>query len=211
MKVRLIILHANLVVGAHRPGKTSVQLRVKGTCRVSHQERRCNVPAMRAARGTRAIEIICASALLGMVLILPACTATADPQPSVVPEVSTAAEVTASGDAIAATCAGVSVISTTVGNAQRDFASGAISDAQLSALINSAYAGYRSVLAFPPDQRGLRSEVEAVVAYIEANPPSASIPRFDPTAPEYYAALEPLTAGCLANGSEIAEFATTGG
>lgn len=113
--------------------------------------------------------------------------------------------------AIAATCATVSTIDTTLQNARQDHSLGTITAEQYLALVESAYTGYRSLTAFPESQRGLRDEFEAVVEYIEANPDTASGARFDPTTAGYQEARLPIMEACRSNLSELAIFSTTGG
>ena len=122
-----------------------------------------------------------------------------------------AAEGTPTDAATAATCATVSSVVTTLGNARQDLSLGTITEEQYFALIESAYTGYRSLTAFPESQRGLRDEFGAVVAYIEANPDPATGARFDPAAAGYFEVSLPIAEACEANLSEVAVFATTGG
>lgn len=166
---------------------------------------------MRFAGGARRVGVSGAVLLVSVALALSACTAGQDPESSNPSANSIVAEAKPGDDSVTATCAAFSIIFTTIGNAQRDLASGAISTDQHAALMDSAYVGFQSLLTFPGDQRGLRPETEAVVNYIEANPATTPALLLDPSTKEYQAAIEPLTAACLANGSEIATYGTTGG
>ena len=163
------------------------------------------------ARGT----LLLASALL-CGLVVSGCStgavadATATPSPTDDGKPA-AAEGTPVDSAIAATCATVSTIGTTLDNARQDHSAGTITAEQYIALVESAYTGYLSLTAFPESQRGLRDEFEAVVEYIEANPDTASGARFDSTTAGYYEAQLPIMQACRSNLSELAIFSTTGG
>lgn len=112
---------------------------------------------------------------------------------------------------IAATCAAVSLIGTTEDNARTDLRRGAISAEQYISLIDASATGFDSLLALPEAQRGLREDIQAVITYIASAPTSAEGARFDPTAPDYRTALEPVRTACATNLSEISTFSTTGG
>jgi hypothetical protein len=113
--------------------------------------------------------------------------------------------------AIAATCASVSVIGTTLHNARQDLSLGTITAEQYIALIDSVYTGYLSLTAFPESQRGLRDVFEAIVKFIEDNPDADTGAMFAPTAPGYFEVLVPVQEACASNLSELATFSTTGG
>lgn len=162
----------------------------------------------------RAVMLV-ASITLGA-LILTGCSTVAAGSSSTTPIPTNdgkpaAAEGTPTNAAIAATCAGVTVIMTTLGNARQDLALGRINHDQYLALIESAYTGYRSLAVFPESQRGLRDEFEAVIAYIEANPDASNGARFDPVADGYHAVWRPIMEACESNLSEVGVFSTTGG
>lgn len=121
------------------------------------------------------------------------------------------AEGTPNDAAIAATCAGVSVIETTLANARQDLRLGTINADQYVALVESAYTGYRSVAAGARTQRGLEEELGAIVKHIEANPDTVTGARFDPLNEGYREVLYPLLKACERNVSETYVFSTTGG
>jgi hypothetical protein len=154
-----------------------------------------------------------------MVVLLVSCAA---PTGSVTEPGSATADSSSSGDspihqsdesnvAIASTCASISVIQTTIGNARRGLADASLSDDQYAVLIDSAYVGFKSVLAFPPDQRGLRTQVEGLVAAIDAEPPAPGGVRFNVEAATYSDAIAEISELCEQAGSEVAGYSTSGG
>jgi hypothetical protein len=163
---------------------------------------------------TQAIVLVASIALGGLMLTGCSAVAVGVAAPTPIPTddgKAAAAEGMPADTAIAATCASVTVVMTTLHNARQDLALGTITADQHLALIESAYTGYRSLTVFPESQRGLRDEFEAVVEYIEAHPDTATGARFDPTAEGYNAVWLPIAEACESNLSEVGVLATTGG
>lgn len=113
--------------------------------------------------------------------------------------------------AIAATCATVSAATTTLSNARVDRESGAISDDQYAALVNSSATVFQSLLVVNESQRGLRAEIQAVADFLDKNPlTSPSEARFE-YGDEFGALLVPVREHCATNLSELVNYATSGG
>ncbi|WP_147440902.1 hypothetical protein [Mycetocola zhadangensis] len=106
---------------------------------------------------------------------------------------------------VAMTCAGLSVIATTLKDAWDRHQSGEITAEQQAAIVNSTIVSFESLANFTFGQRGLKTEIDELLGFVRAQAPLPSGALFDPwsSQPGFDLVWNPLYDACRNNGSEI--------